>query len=80
MAEILREKRNDKGASMNALSAASYLDRAALHRAENGDRIPSIAFWVDWADTLGTSLEEVIADARKRVGKPKGQAPERKNL
>lgn len=67
-------------ASMNALSAASYLDRAALHRAESGDRIPSLAFWVDWADTLGIPLEKVIAEARKRVGKESGKPPERKPL
>jgi len=80
MANVLRERRIKIGASMNALSAASYLDRAALHRAEAGDRIPSLAFWIDWADTLGTSLEKVAADARKRVGKEPGKAPERKPL
>jgi len=80
MARVLHEKREKKGASMNALSAASYLDRAALHRAEKGDRIPSLAFWIDWADTLGTSLEAVISEARKRVGKTKGQPPERRPL
>ena len=80
MARILNEKREDKEASMNALAAASYLDRAALHRAEKGERIPSLAFWIDWADTLGTSLEEVVAEARKRVGKTAGQPPERKPL
>lgn len=78
MARVLNETREKKGASLNGLSAASYLDRAALHRAEKGDRIPSLAFWIDWADTLGTSLEAVVADARKRVGKQKGEPPERK--
>jgi transcriptional regulator with XRE-family HTH domain len=80
MANILKERRLKIGASMNALSASSYLDRAALHRAEAGDRIPSLAFWVDWADTLGISLEKVIAEARKRVGKDAGKPPERKPL
>lgn len=80
MARVLSEKREEKEASMNALSAASYLDRAALHRAEKGDRIPSLAFWIDWADTLGTSLEAVVTEARKRVGKAKGIPPERKPL
>lgn len=80
MADVLRERRLEIGASVNALSAASYLDRAALHRAEAGDRIPSLAFWIDWADTLGTSLEKVAADARKRVGKQAGKPPERKPL
>lgn len=80
MAAVLKETRERKGASMNALSAASYLDRAALQCAENGDRIPSLAFWIDWADTLGTSFEAVVIEARKRVGKPKGQPPERRPL
>jgi transcriptional regulator with XRE-family HTH domain len=80
MANVLKERRLKIGASMNALSAASYLDRAALHRAEAGDRIPSLAFWVDWADTLGIPLEKVMAEARKRVGKEAGKPPERKPL
>lgn len=80
MANVLKEQRIKVGASMNALSASSYLDRAALHRAEAGDRIPSLAFWIDWADTLGKPLEKVIAEARKRVGKEAGSPPERRPL
>lgn len=80
MANVLRERRLKIGASMNALAASSYLDRAALHRAEAGDRIPSLAFWIDWSDTLGVPLEKVIAEARKRVGKEPGKPPERKPL
>lgn len=80
MATILKERRLAIGASMNALSAASSLDRAALHRAEAGDRIPSLAFYIDWADTLGKPLEKIIAEARKRVGKDAGKPPERKPL
>jgi len=80
MAVVLRERRLTVGASMNSLSALSYLDRAALHRAEAGDRIPSLAFWIDWADTLGIPLEKVVAEARKRAGKEVGKPPERKPL
>jgi hypothetical protein len=80
MANVLKERRLKIGASMNALAASSYLDRAALHRAEAGDRIPSLAFWVDWADTLGLPLEKVMAEARKRVGKESGKPPERRPL
>lgn len=80
MANVLKERRLKIGASMNALSASSYLDRAALHRAEAGDRIPSLAFWLDWSDTLGVPLEKVIAEARKRVGKEAGKPPERRPL
>jgi transcriptional regulator with XRE-family HTH domain len=80
MASVLKERRLSAGVSMNALAAASYLDRAALHRAEAGERIPSLAFWIDWADTLGTSLEKVVAEARKRAGKKSGEPPARKPL
>jgi hypothetical protein len=80
MAKVLKERRTGIGASMNALSSASSLDRAALHRAEAGDRIPALPFWIDWADTLGVSLEKVVAEARKRVGKEAGKPPERKPL
>lgn len=80
MANVLKERRIKIGASMNALAASSYLDRAALHRAEAGDRIPSMAFWADWSDTLGMPLEKVMAEARKRVGKEAGKPPERKPL
>ena len=80
MARVLKERRIGINASMNALASASSLDRAALHRAEAGDRIPSIPFWIDWADTLGMPLEKVMAEARKRVGKEAGKPPERKPL
>jgi transcriptional regulator with XRE-family HTH domain len=80
MAKVLKERRIKIGASMNALAASSYLDRAALHRAEAGDRIPSMAFWIEWSDTLGVPLEKVMAEARKRVGKDAGKPPERKPL
>ncbi|MDA0765599.1 MAG: helix-turn-helix transcriptional regulator [Verrucomicrobia bacterium] len=80
MAEVLGERRKAAGVSMNALAAGSYLDRAALHRAEAGDRIPALPFWIDWADTLGTSLEDVAKEARKRVRKKAAQPPKRKPL
>ena len=80
IANVLRERRLSAGVSMNSLAAASYLDRAALHRAEAGERIPSLAFWIDWSDTLGTSLEKVMAEARKRTGKKSGEPPARKHL
>lgn len=80
MARVLKERRDKIGASLNGLASASSLDRASLHRAERGDRIPSMAFWIDWADTLGTTLEKVTAEARKRVGKEAGKAPERRPL
>jgi hypothetical protein len=80
MANILKQRRIAIKASMNGLAAASYLDRAALHRAENGERIPSLPFWIDWADTLGVSLEIVIAEARDRTGKTAGKEPDRKPL
>ena len=80
MAKVLKERRLAAGVSMNALAAASYLDRAALHRAKAGDRIPSLAFWIDWADALGLPLEEVVAEARKRTGKRAGEPPARKPL
>jgi transcriptional regulator with XRE-family HTH domain len=80
MADILKERRIEIGASMNALASESSLDRAALHRAEAGDRIPTLSFWIDWADTLGKPLEKVMAEARKRVGKEAGKSPERKPL
>ena len=80
IANVLRERRLSAGVSMNALAAASYLDRAALHRAEAGERIPTLAFWIDWSDTLGTSLEKVMAEAMKRTGKKSGEPPARKPL
>ncbi len=80
MANFLKKRRTSMKISMNALSVSSGLDRAALHRAESGDRIPSLPFWVDWADTLGSSLEEVVAESRKVVKKPAGKPPKRKPL
>jgi hypothetical protein len=42
--------------------------------------MPSLAFWIDWGDTLGLPLEEVVAEARKRTGKRAGEPPARKPL
>lgn len=80
MAKALKARRLHMGVSMNRLAASSYLDRAALHRAEAGERIPSLAFWIDWADTLGIPLETVVSDARTAVGKKRGHPPERRPL
>jgi hypothetical protein len=74
-----RAPNQDRG-QHECLGRFKHLDRAALHRAEAGDRIPSLAFWVDWSDTLGVPLEKVMAEARKRVGKEAGKPPERKPL
>lgn len=65
---------------MYALPSAFSLDRAALHRAKAGDSIPTFDFRVDWAATLGISLEKAMAEARKRGAKEAGKAPERKPL
>lgn len=64
-ANVLRKRRHKIGARKNDLSEASYLRRFARHRAEASDRIPSLAFRIDWADTLGTSCEKVAAETRK---------------
>ncbi len=80
MAAILRERRESMGVNLNALSRTSDLDRAGLQRAESCERIPALGFWIDWADSLGTSLEEVMAQARKKVGKKAGEPPERRRL
>ena len=80
MAKALKARRLQMGVSMNRLAASSYLDRAALHRAEAGERIPSLAFWIDWADTLGLPFETVVSDARAAVGKKRGHPPERRPL
>ena len=66
------------------LSRAGYVTAATIMGLENvpeaGERIPSLAFWIDWSDTLGTSLEKVLAEARKRTGKKSGEPPARKPL
>ena len=80
MAEILRTQRESLNASLSSLSVISDLDRAALKRAENCERVPSLGFWIDWADSLGTSLEEILHEARKKTKKKAGEPPERRRL
>jgi predicted transcriptional regulator len=80
MAELLRSRRDSLNASLGSLSVISDLDRAALKRAESGERVPSLGFWIDWADSLGTSLEEVLDEARMKVQKKAGEPPERRRL
>lgn len=79
-AQLLRQRREKLNASLSDLSRASDLDRAGLKRAETCERIPSLSFWIDWADALGTSLEEVLGESRKAVGKTAGEPPERRRL
>ena len=80
MAEILRTQRESLNASLSSLSIISDLDRAALKRAENCERVPSLGFWIDWADSLGTSLEEILQEARTKIKKKPGEPPERRRL
>jgi hypothetical protein len=80
MAELLRKRRENLDASLSALSVTSDLDRAALKRAETCERVPSIGFWIDWADSLGLSLEEITQEARRRAKKKAGEPPERRKL
>ena len=71
--DILKEKRlavldeKDKPLSLRQLAAKSDLDIAALSRAEDKSRIPSFAFFVDWAEHLDTSVEVVLREARARL-------------
>ncbi len=80
MADLLKSRRESMGVNLNELARASDLDRAALKRAEAGERIPALGFWIDWADSLGTSFEEIAAQARKKVRKKAGVPPERRRL
>jgi len=80
IANILKKRREDLNVPLNQLSKVSDLDRPALKRAEEGERIPALGFWIDWADSLGLSLEEVALQARKKVKKKAGAPPERRRL
>lgn len=70
--DLLKEKRVGNGSkentlSLRALAARADLDPSALSRAEDKQRIPSFAFFVDWCAALDTSIEEVVKEARTRL-------------
>jgi transcriptional regulator with XRE-family HTH domain len=62
---VLVEEREKQGLSKNELSARTGIDRAALVRAERGDRNPGIAFFYDWCRGLDVKFSVVIRRAEK---------------
>ena len=55
--------------SLRYLERISGLDNGALSRAEEKERIPSFAFFVDWAKALGFTIEEIVQEAREQLEK-----------
>ncbi len=66
LSSVLVAEREKRGMSKNELAARSGLDRAALIRAERGDRNPGIGFYHDWCRGLGIKLSAAIRKAEKQ--------------
>jgi len=62
---VLVAEREKRGISKNELAARSGLDRAALIRAERGDRNPGIGFYHDWCRGLGVKLSVAVKRAEQ---------------
>lgn len=58
-----------KPMSIGRLADEAGLDKSSLKRAEDGDRTPSLGFYVDWSKALGTTMEEVLEEARDQIDK-----------
>lgn len=73
---VLTEERERQGLSKNELSARSGIDRAALVRAERGDKNPGIAFFYDWCRGLGVKFSTAVKRAEQRqMGKNTEEIP-----
>ena len=57
----------DKPMSIGRLADEADLDKGSLKRAEDGERIPSLGFFVDWCKALDTTIEAVIQEARDQI-------------
>jgi len=68
LSQVLVKEREKQGLSKNELSSRSGLDRAALIRAERGDRNPGIAFYYDWCRALGLKFSAAIKRAESQMG------------
>lgn len=66
LAAVLVAERERQGLSKQELSGRSGLDRAAIVRAERGDRNPGIAFYYDWCRGLDLKLSVAIRRAENR--------------
>ena len=62
-----RTGQSEKPISLRQLATKSQLDVAALSLAEEKERIPSFAFFVDWATALETDIESIVQQARAKI-------------
>jgi transcriptional regulator with XRE-family HTH domain len=64
--DVLKTERENQSLSLRSLAAKGNLDVSLLSRCERKDRIASFAFFLDWSETLGMTIEEVVNLARKK--------------
>lgn len=67
LSAVLKEERERQKLSKNELSARANIDRAALIRAERGDKNPGIAFYFDWCRGLNLKFSVAVQRAEKRL-------------
>lgn len=67
--DVLKDRRQSLRSemSLNSFASSTNLDASMLSRAETKQRIPSLAFFLDWCDGLEITLEEVVQEARRRL-------------
>lgn len=66
--DVLHERRKTlcSDISLNAFARQALLDASMLSRAETKQRIPSLAFFLDWCEALDTTIEDVVREARSK--------------
>lgn len=62
--DVLKAEREEQSLSLRALAAKSQLDVSLLSRCERKERIAGFAFFVDWSNALGLTIEEAVTKAR----------------
>ena len=67
VAELLRNRRNTLGLSMNVVAQRSGLSQQMVSYVERGMRNPTLETLLRICDVLETPLEDIIRQARKGI-------------
>ena len=67
IAKNIRRLRNEKGFTLNNLSAGSKVSISMISKVENSQTLPSIATYIKIASALGVTFSELISDDNKDI-------------
>jgi transcriptional regulator with XRE-family HTH domain len=74
-ADVLRDARQQKGLSQEALAEAARCHRTYISLVERGERNPSLDVIVRFADALGLPPSNLLRRVEDLLQKPGGEVP-----